>query len=244
MDENLHIRTSTGVDLSFELASLGDRILAWFLDTLLIVSYFAIVSMSVTNFMEIDGTNAKVVLIIFLLPGMLYHFISETLMNGQSIGKKARNIQVVRLDGQQATLGNYAMRSLVRLLEVTVLQGSLAMLFIVGSKYGQRLGDVAAGTTVVKIKKQNSMKESLFRDVPDTHQIRYPEAVQLSNEDAETLGLLLYELKKSRNELVLMKLTQDARKRLAERLGIDSPVHDLDFLNGLLDDYNYLQTRV
>ncbi len=244
MDENLHIRTSTGVDLSFELASLGDRILAWFLDMLLIVSYFIIVAMSVASYMDADGTNAQVAMFLLMLPILFYHFLSETLMNGQSIGKRARNIQVVRLDGQQATIGNYAMRALVRLLEVTILQGSLAMLFIVGNKYGQRLGDVAAGTTVVKIKKQNSMKESLFRDVPETHQIRYPEAVRLSNDDAETLGLLLYELKKSRNEMVLMKLAQDARKRLAARLGIDSPVHDLDFLNGILDDYNYLQTRV
>ncbi|HCS20382.1 MAG TPA: hypothetical protein DIW47_07445 [Bacteroidetes bacterium] len=243
MDENLHIRTSTGVELSFELASLGDRLLAWFLDFLLMVAYVFIASMLVTTFMADGGTNAAVVSSILMLPVILYHFLSETLMNGQSIGKRARNIQVVRLDGQQATIGNYAMRALVRLLEIVLLQGSLAMLFIVSSKYGQRLGDVAAGTTVVKVKKQNSMEESLFRDVPETHQVRYPEAVQLSNDDAETLGLLLYELKKSRNEMVLMRMAQDARKRLAGRLGIDSPVHDLDFLNGILDDYNYLQTR-
>ncbi|MHB1277854.1 MAG: RDD family protein [Bacteroidia bacterium] len=243
MDENLHIRTSTGVELSFELASLGDRLLAWFLDFLLMVAYVFIASMLITTFLGDGSTNAAVFATIFMLPIILYHFLSETLMNGQSIGKRARNIQVVRLDGQQATLGNYAMRSLLRLLEIVLLQGSLAMLFIVSSKYGQRLGDVAAGTTVVKVKKQNSMEESLFREVPETHQVRYPEAVQLSNDDAETLGLLLYELKKSRNELVLMRMAQDARKRLAEKLGIDSPVHDLDFLNGILDDYNYLQTR-
>jgi uncharacterized RDD family membrane protein YckC len=243
MDENLHIRTSTGVDLSFELASLGDRILAWFLDALVIVGYMFIVSMIVVTFSD-GGRNTQVIQLVAMLPVILYHFLSETLMNGQSIGKRARNIQVVRLDGQQPTVGNYAMRSLIRLLEISILQGSLAMLFIVSSKYGQRLGDVAAGTTVVKLKKQNSMDESLFREVPESHQVRYPEAVQLSNDDAETIGLLLYELKRGQNEMVVMKMAQEARKRLADRLKIDSPVHDMDFLNGILDDYNYLQTRV
>src|SRR5688500_17797153 len=147
MEENLHIRTSTGVDLSFELASLGDRILAWFLDMLVIVAYSFIMAMLVATFTD-GGTTAGVVLGILLLPAGFYHFLSETLLNGQSIGKRARNIQVLRLDGQQPTIGNYAMRSLIRLLEISLLQGSLAMLFIVGSKYGQRLGDIAAGTTV------------------------------------------------------------------------------------------------
>lgn len=242
MEENLHIHTSTGVELSFELASLGDRILAWFLDFLVIIAYVFVISILVSIVIDRED-SAGIIQSVLLLPVFFYHLLSETLMNGQSIGKRARNIQVVRLDGKQATFGNYIMRSVLRIVEITGFQGSLAILFIVGSKYGQRLGDLAAGTTVVKLKKQNSMDESLFRVVSEDHVVLYPEALQLSNEDAETLGLLMYELKKSRNELVLMKLAQEARSRLCERLGINSPVHDMDFLNGLLDDYNFLQTR-
>lgn len=241
MDENLHIQTSTGVDLSFELASLGDRILAWILDVLVIGAYAFVASIISASIFS--GTDALVAQGVLMLPVLLYHFLSESLLNGQTIGKRARNIQVVRLDGQQATVGNYAMRSLIRVLEISILQGSLAMLFIVGTKYGQRLGDVAAGTTLIKLKKQNSMADSLYREVSESHQVQYPEAIELSNEDAETIGQLLQGLRNSRNDMVFLKMAQEARKRLSERLSISSPANDIDFLYAILDDYNYLQSR-
>lgn len=241
MDENLHIRTSTGVDLSLDLASLGDRILAWLLDALVIAGY-VFVSQAILSLLS-DGGDIVALQAILALPAVFYHLLMEVFMNGQSIGKRARDIQVVRLDGMPVSLGNYFMRYLLRLLEVTALQGSLAMLFIVGSKYGQRLGDIAAGTTVVKVKRENYMESTLYREVDEHYVVKYPQAAQMTNEDAETIGLLLFELKKSRNEISLLRLVQQARKNICGRLSIESESNDMEFLNTLMDDYNFIQSK-
>jgi len=241
MDENLHIRTSTGVDLSLDLASLGDRIIAWLLDVLVVGSYVLITQLIVS--FGLGTGNIAILEVIVILPAIFYHFLMEVFMNGQSIGKRARNIQVVRLDGMPTTLGNYAMRFVLRLLEITLVQGSLAMLFIVGSKYGQRLGDIAAGTTVVKVKRENSFEATLYRNVEENHEVKFPQVAQLTNEDAETINVLLLELKKSRNEIGLLRLVQQARKNICERLQIESDLNDMAFLNATINDYNFLQAQ-
>jgi len=240
MDEQLHIRTSTGVGLDFELASLGDRVMAWFIDALIIVAYLIIVYFVAKE----AGIAMEASFIIPMsLPAVFYHFLSEVFMNGQSIGKRSREIQVVRLDGEKADIGNYAMRALVSLLEIFLLQGSIAILFIVSTKYGQRLGDLAGGTTVVKTKKQSRLEDTLFREVNEAHEVVYSQAIGLSNEDAETLGLLLMELKRQKNSRHLMIMVPEARRNICERLQIEPHGNDLDFLHQLLNDYNFLQSK-
>ncbi|MDX5319513.1 MAG: RDD family protein [Bacteroidota bacterium] len=241
MDEKLHIRTSTGVNLDYELASLGDRVTAWLIDMLIILGYVII---SQYSLQQVTGwTESGLIEVLFLLPALLYHFILETLMNGQSFGKRAREIQVVRLDGMQAGVGEYALRALVRILEVTLLQGALAMLCIVSSKYGQRLGDVAAGTTVIKLKKQVNFTKTLYREVEEDHEVRYPQVANMTNEEAETLSKLMDQVKLSHNASHLMRYAQKARKVLCTKLNIESEENDLDLLTALLNDYNYLQSR-
>jgi len=240
MDEKLHIRTSTGVGLDFELASLGDRVIAWFIDALVIGSYLFVLFF-IAN--EAGMQSEAGVFIPIILPALFYHFLSEVFMNGQSIGKRARELQVVRLDGEKADVGNYAMRALVSLFEIFLLQGSVAILFIVSTKHSQRLGDFAAGTTVVKTKKQTKLEDTLFREVNENHVVVYPQASSLSNEDAETLGLLLTELKAKKNTRHLMAMVREAARHISERLQVEPMGNDLDFLSQLLDDYNFLQSK-
>lgn len=225
------------MDLEFEPAGLGSRILAYLLDTLILGSYaMAAFAFVIVPMQWAEGTLT--VAILFSLPLLLYHFLCETFLNGQSIGKQALKIQVVRLDGKQANAGNFALRSLLRLLEITPVQGSFAIVAIVSTRYGQRLGDLAAGTTVVRVRKEGNLKAGLFRSVEDAAEIRYPEVIRLSNTDAETIGLLLEKSKWIRRQPMLATLIHDARNRLIERLGIESDETDVKFLEQLLTDYN------
>lgn len=241
MDESLHIRTSTGVSLDFEVASLGDRVMAWFIDILVLGAY--VILMNVILFGIIEFRSDTIFYILIYLPVMLYHFMMETFMNGQSVGKRAREIQVVKLDGSQAGVGEYAMRSILRLVDITLTNGALAILFIVGTQRAQRLGDLAAGTTVVKLKKTNSLSNSLLRETDEDYEVRFKEAALLSNEDAETINRLLLELKRTRNSHHLIKLAQKARVELSERLKLDSFLNDLEFLETIANDYSYLQSK-
>ena len=84
------------------------------------------------------------------LPVFFYNLAFEILMNGQTLGKRALNIKVVRLDGTSPTIANYIFRFILWPIDV-FLSGSIAITLISLTKNGQRLGDLAGGTTVVKL---------------------------------------------------------------------------------------------
>lgn len=58
----------------------------------------------------------------------------------------------------------------------------------------------------------------------------------------QRVGLLLFELKKSRNEISVLRLAQEARKNLCEHLTIETEANDMESLNRLMDDYNFIQS--
>ena len=64
-------------------------------------------------------TVGTVGFVIFYLPVFLYEVLTETFFNGQTFGKKARNIRVIKLDGSEATVGNFIIRWLFRFIEIT-----------------------------------------------------------------------------------------------------------------------------
>src|SRR4029077_19753394 len=90
-------------------------------------------------------------IVVLVIPFALYNLLFEIFMNGQSPGKRAMDIKVLRLDGTPATVGDYIMRWLFALVDVHLFSGLIAVLCIAIGGKGQRLGDMVAGTTVVKI---------------------------------------------------------------------------------------------
>ena len=54
---------------------------------------------------------------------------------------------------------------------------------------------------------------------------------------------MLLELKKSRNEISVLRLAQEARKNLCEHLTIETEANDMESLNRLMDAYNFIQSR-
>src|SRR5262245_55282361 len=99
--ENIKITTTQNVDLEYVSAGVGYRILASLLDSIFQVVYFLLFVFlfgyigSGFDYMERDYFTLTL-FIIFMLPLLLYHFLSELLMNGQSLGKKIVGIKVVK----------------------------------------------------------------------------------------------------------------------------------------------------
>ena len=241
MLNSLIIRTPTGVDLEFEFAGLGDRLLAFLIDLLIQVAYILVVVFVLFEAVP-DIGNSLAIRSLFFLPVMLYSLLLETFMNGQSLGKQARKIRVVRLDGKQIHFGHLILRWLLRLVDILISQGSVAVLSIVSTRFGQRLGDLAAGTTVVKDKKEQSLEHTLFREVDENYEVSFPQASGMNGEEAETIALLLRELETDRSNYDMMRLTGIARERLCEKLNIQSEEKDIPLLRRLLDDYNHLSS--
>ena len=152
--QNVGIHTTQNVFIHHQLAGLGDRIGAYLLDLAIIVAYgFAV--FFIIALLEMELSNS--LMLVFFLPVFFYDLLFEILMDGQSPGKRQLRIKVVKLDGTQPTLGSYILRWILRPIDVLFYGGVAILCIVIGGK-GQRLGDIPAGTTVVKLAKDSSLE--------------------------------------------------------------------------------------
>lgn len=231
--ETVRIETSQNVPLHYDVATIVDRGLAVVIDWILLAGYtIALVTLSNKLGLDLPGW----VSIIFLgIPWTFYHLISELSMDGQSLGKRARNIKVARLDGGQPGLGHYLLRWILRMIDSLFFLGAVVILF---NGKGQRLGDMAAGTTVISLKQRFSLADTLIADVPESHHVQYPEAERLTDAHARLIKEVLLNTSNAR-PMAIEKLAV----RFRDELGISQPPQPELFLRTLLADYLHLTGR-
>ena len=104
--EYVRIDTTQNVAIDYEIASLGERILAYLVDLLVFVAY-GITWLTIMSGIQDYISFADALIWIILLPLFFYDLLCEVVMNGQSFGKKAMKIKVVKLDGSEPTFGSY-----------------------------------------------------------------------------------------------------------------------------------------
>ena len=141
--------TPEAVRLRVDVAGLGSRSIAWILDTLI---QLAILIPVLIGFLGggLGGTAESVVLAILVFSILwLYFPMFELLWSGQTPGKRAQKIRVVRTDGQPAGFAPVMVRNLVRLVDVFLFP-FLAVISMLVTARAQRLGDLAAGTLVIR----------------------------------------------------------------------------------------------
>jgi uncharacterized RDD family membrane protein YckC len=166
-EETLIIETPERVPLAFALASIGNRFLAVAIDHA--IQYFLIFLVSWT-FISITGagagestvdflsempkwTIAIMILIIFVIFAG-YFIVFEWLWNGQTPGKRLLKLRVIREDGRPLTLWEAIARNLLRIFDA--IPGFVLPVYSVGlitiflSSRDQRVGDIFAGTVVVR----------------------------------------------------------------------------------------------
>lgn len=230
----IRIDTAQNVGVDYEVASLGDRGLAWFFDRLILAGYvigvFILLGLGTLNYWNYPGW---LLAIIIGLPYLLYDLISEVTMNGQSIGKRARKIKVARLDGGRPNLGQYIMRWVLRPIDSFSYIGALVILI---NGRGQRLGDLAAGTCVVSMRKRTSLDDTILVQVEQGHVPLYPEAVRLTDGQAQLIKEVLYKNRGDNRALILLQ----ASEKVQALLNVRTDQRPQDFLLRVLKDYVHL----
>jgi uncharacterized RDD family membrane protein YckC len=237
--QNIEINTTQNVRITYEVAALWDRVFAYLIDALAIGAGVLIGML----FSAIVGGEAITwIYYVIAIPIFLFYtLVSEIVMNGQSWGKKALNLQVVKVNGQEAQLNDYFLRWLFRLIDIYLSIGTIASIFISTSKNGQRLGDLVSETSVIRIKPAKSM---VFEDLEKNYQIgdyqpTYPEVRQLTEKDMLLVQSVLIRTRKydnSAHHIVVAELT----KIIKEKLGIsdnEASQQDVKFLAELIKDY-------
>ena len=246
----IRVHTAQNVTLEYEVASLGDRIVAAIIDNLVLVAWGAawallIVALADKNrqpSQSVDYTDATgiatiVLLAIIFLPYVFYNLICEVYFNGQSIGKKARNIKVMRLDGTAPRLGDYLLRWLLRLIDTGLFGGLVAVITIAASGRGQRLGDMAAGTTVLKLRPSQSLALPPTAAGPLAgYQPVFAQAARLADHDAALVRQLLHQAIGRQNYQVVNELAN----KVKAITGIQTDLQDEPFLQTVLRDHAHL----
>jgi len=242
----IKINTVQNVEIEYNVANVGERILAFIIDGFVIAFYCIAVGMLIATFNinETENIFILLMLIFIFLPFFFYHLLMEVFFNGQSIGKMAMKIKVIRLDGESPSIGNYLLRWLLRLVDIAISQGGIAVLTILLSEKGQRLGDIAAGTTVVKLKQVTTLQDTMYAKLEETkneteqdaYQVMYPQVSSLSDEDIAKIREIANTANRTDNLEALGKLFEKLKKVLE----VAPKSTSTEFIKQIVKDYNYL----
>jgi uncharacterized RDD family membrane protein YckC len=233
----IQVRTAQNVFIHYPVASIGDRIIGHLIDILILILYF----FGIFGLFFQLKFNENWAWILFLgVPYLFYTLTFEIFMNGQTPGKRAMNIQVVRLDGSPATVGNYVVRWLFALLEFTISSGVIAVLTILITGKGQRLGDVVGGTSVVKLIPQEEITgRDVFVAADQTYQPTFSQVIALNEADVELIQQAL-EVNRTHGNPKPMLM---AAERVKSLLGIQTDMPTVKFLYTIIKDFNHFASR-
>jgi len=238
--DNFKIETAQNITIQQNVAPLSTRIGAFLIDMLIIGAYYAFIFFILNALGYLDSENLYVLYLLISLPVFFYSLFFETLNNGQTPGKFFCKIRVTKIDGSKPTFGSFLIRWMLRLVDITLASGSIALLTILLNGKGQRLGDIAAGTTVISEKKIVSINSTLAVDIPDEYVPTFPQVTMLSDKDIQTIKELYLKAIKNRNHKMLLKL----KLKIIEITGINSELSATDFIDIIIKDYNYFTQQM
>ena len=256
------ISTPFNISLDFEIAEFHKRLAAYFIDLIIQVVYIIAVQYLMGDVLSYSNIENGGIYIFFVgIPVLLYHLLMEVFNNGQSLGKMAMGIRVMSLEGGEPHLGQYLMRWIFRVFEwlpmlllytswvrynfvlqafMTGVLGLIVVLIIAINKNSQRFGDMTAGTTVVNTKVNLGLSDTVFREVTvKDYKVTFPDVMRLSDRDINAIKAVLNQSRKSSRYDTAHRVAY----KVKEVLKIDSPLEVTDFLEKLLEDYNYLATK-
>lgn len=182
----IEINTPQNVKIEYQLAGVGQRIFAFAIDFTILM----IINIIVINFFVSNAESTQTEYIVYGVLSMItcfYTLYSEMLMNGQTIGKLALGIKVIKLNGEELEFFDYFSRWSTRLIDIYFSSGVLAIIMIVSNKSGQRLGDILAGTAVIRKKSSYGFRLNdivrLNERSRENYEFQFPLAKNLEEKD-------------------------------------------------------------
>jgi uncharacterized RDD family membrane protein YckC len=233
--DDFQIETAQNISIYQNVAHVTTRIGSYSIDKLVITGY-AILTLILMSISDIShGFDAWITYLLFGLPVFFYSLIFEVLMNGQTPGKKFNKIRVVKLDGSKPTFSSYLLRWIFSFIDFSLSSGAVAVVSILINEKGQRLGDLAGGTTVISEKKRVHLSQTIAVDIPENYVPTFPQVTMLTDADIQTIKNVFYTARRKRNHKVLMKL----HVKIAALTQIKSDLKATEFIQTVLTDYSY-----
>ncbi len=146
--------TPEAVVLQFETAGLGSRLLAVMIDLAILGVVLVAAATGLTAFAEVGALTSGVavaVLFVVIFACLFGYFVGfETLWRGRTLGKAALGLRVVTREGAPVGFRHAAIRAALTMIDFWLTSGAGAVLTVLFTRQNQRLGDLAAGTLVLR----------------------------------------------------------------------------------------------
>ncbi|WP_237275906.1 RDD family protein [Tenacibaculum ovolyticum] len=233
--DNFQIETAQNIAITQNVAHVTTRIGSYLIDALFIIGYYIIIFLIMGMLNMVPSMEYMSLYLLLGLPTFFYSLLFEVLMNGQTPGKFFNQTRVLKIDGSKPTFGSYLIRWLLRIIDFGLASGSVAVLTILLNGKGQRLGDLAASTTVVSEKKRITLRDTIANDISDNYTPIYTQATLLNDDDMHTIKKVYTDAIKKRNHKVISKL----HLKIIEITGITTKQNPVDFVDTIIKDYHY-----
>lgn len=150
-------------------------------------------------------------------------------------------IKVIRLDGTPPSVGDYLLRWIFRFVDFFIMSGAVALIVISSGKKGQRVGDIVAGTSVVKLTDQKEITADQIFVVPDeAYSPVFVEAANLTSKDIELIQQALEVNRNVGNNKPVLIVSE----KIQRVLGIQSELPPVKFLYTIVKDFNHITSQV
>lgn len=237
------VTTTQHIDIEYEAADVGDRIVAYIIDLVIWICVFLLVFVVMTS--SALGSVRNSVIVIFGIVYLLYacyDLLCEIFFNGQSVGKRAMNIRVVSVDGKQPSLGQYLLRWVFRIVDILLTSGVGAIVAISATDRKQRIGDLVAHTTVIKTTTRVSLSAlAVAPPLPVDYEAAFPTVTQLSDVQVQLVRDVLANYAESYNYDLIISMARRIKSRLD--VAVPPQMDDLTFLKRVVQDFTYLTAR-
>lgn len=229
-----YILSSQDVRITQQSASIAARLGAFVIDGLIILAiYLVMVASDIFALLSVDSMEYLSFFIIFA--PLLYPVICETTMSGQTVGKKVFHTRVVTLEGGGPKMTSFIMRWMMLPFDIIGAMG-VGELCIFFTKRQQRLGDLVAGTWVVRTETYNTEHIDLSDyEVPDAFVPTYPRAKNLTPAQAALLGEVVSNY--FCDEMITA--AEDLKKEVEAVVGPDTSNNTYIYFKNVLDNYRF-----
>lgn len=248
--------SAQNVKIEYEYATVVQRTTAIIIDATAVAVYLIIMRIIIGNMQSEYALLWE--LIIMKIPWIFYHPILEYLTHGQTLGKYAIGIRVVTTDGERPGLREIFTRwlfkghffwigfsffanptELFKLGLIHISFGVIGFMYASVSDKKQRMGDVMAGTIVVKDKSavRYSLRDVLSIKSQENYTPEYPNVIRFTDEDMLLIKNTIQRVRKYPNPET-KKFAIELADESARLIGLEkTPEKRLKFLQILLQDY-------
>lgn len=237
--ETIKVNTSQHVDIDYPVAGLGERIAARLID---LAAFFGLYILFILLGVLIRTETVFFILLIIL--GVLYVFynlICEVFMDGQSLGKRLMKIKVISIDGSQASIGQYFIRWLFRLVDFALTAQIGGLIAVAVSENKQRIGDMVAGTTLIKTVPRTHIEHIAFHPSEEEYTPVFKNADLMSDRDIELVHEVILTYYKTFNTDLIYAMSAKVAGHLS--ISIPQGMNELNFLTTIIKDYNHLTSQ-